>query len=128
MHKITRKECSNTYRLSATAARSSGRVAATGFAASVVGGCGGRKEGEGEHGEDSEAREHLVRARFAKCKTLGVERGVLGSSEQVRRVFIHRGEEVGAPSIGTQVNQDMFGQRTLCSHCVAELTATSSTP
>lgn len=66
MYKTTRKECSNTYGLSAAAARSSGRTAAAGSAASVVGGCGGRKEGEGKHGEGNEAREHLVKTKFAK--------------------------------------------------------------
>ena len=52
-----------TYGLSARAARGGGTAAAPGGGAAVasdVGGCGGRKKGEGERGERGEAREvHL---------------------------------------------------------------------
>lgn len=46
--------------LGALAARG-GRARGSVVAASNEGWCGGRKEREGEHGESSEAREHLER-------------------------------------------------------------------
>ena len=49
-----------TYRLGAGAARGGGRARrAASAVASNVGGCGGRKKGDGERGEDGEAREHV---------------------------------------------------------------------
>lgn len=53
-----------TYRLSAGTAGRSGRIIAGSWR-------GGRKEGEGENGEDREAREHLVERGLRVAKDTG---------------------------------------------------------